>query len=147
MNKTLPDKWVRKAISAVLNNVEVQSMLIPCYDLEVTRDVNKSAPRHYILMTAQSNEVDKNNKCEWFWEANILIDVVTRYPGPGNPGSRVLADDILDAARDATKDIQLDIASGLSVVRITQSFPQDINSKSGDENIFRKLMRIEMTIQ
>lgn len=147
MQKNLPDKWVRKAISAVLNDIEVDSMLIPCYDLEVTRDVNSDAPKHYILMTAQSNEVDKLTKCDWLWEANILVDVVTRFPGPGNPGSRVLADDILDAARDATKDLQLDVASGLSVVRITQSFPQDINSKSGDENIFRKLMRIEMTIQ
>lgn len=147
MNKSLPDKWIRKAISDVLNDIEVDGLSIPCYDLEVTRDVNKDAPRHYILMTSQSNEVDKLSKCDWLWESNIIIDIVTRYPGHGNPGSRLLADNILDAARDATKDLQLDIASGLEIVRITQSFPQDINSKSGDENIFRKLMRIEMSIK
>lgn len=147
MNKSLPDKWVRKAISAVLNDVEVDSMLIPCYDLEVTRGPNADAPTHYILMTSQSNEVDKLSKCDHLWESNIILDIVTRFPGQGNPGSRVLADDILDAARNATKDLQLDVASGLLIVRITQSFPQDINSKSGDENIFRKLMRLELTIK
>lgn len=147
MDKALPDKWIRKAVSAVLDDLSVDSILIPCYDLEVTRDVNSEAPRHYILMTAQSNEVDKLSKCDWHWESNILIDIVTRYPGHGNPGSRVLADDILDAARNATKDLQLDVLSGLEIVRITQSFPQDFNSTSGDENIFRKLMRLELTIK
>lgn len=147
MDKSLPDKWVRKAISAVLNNVNVSGQLIPCYDLEVTRDVNKDAPTHYILMTSQSNEVDKLSKCDHLWESNIVLDIVTRFPGQGNPGSRVLADDILDSCRNLTKDLQLDILSGLEIVRITQSFPQDINSKSGDENIFRKLMRLELTIK
>ena len=89
----------------------------------------------------------KLSKCDHLWESNIILDIVTRFPGQGNPGSRVLADDILDAARNATKDLQLDVASGLEIVRITQSFPQDINSKSGDENIFRKLMRLELTIK
>ena len=147
MNKALPDKWVRKAVWDAVNDIAVDGIQIPCYDLEVTRDAQKQAPTHYVLMTAQSNEVDKLSKCDWHWESDILLDIVTRYSGAGNPGSRLLADNILDAVRDATQDLQLDVASGLEIVRITQSFPQDINSKSGDENIFRKLMRLEMTIK
>ena len=98
-------------------------------------------------MTSQSNEVDKNNKCEWLWDSEILIDIITSYDLPGNPGSRLLADNILDEVRDALKDIELDEESGLEVVTRTQRFPNDISTTTKNENIFRKLIRLELKIK
>ena len=147
MNKTLPDKWIRKAVSDAIDGVIVSTIAIPCYDLRITRDVNSDIPKHYIIMSSQSNEVDKQSKCEWVWESSILLDIVTRYDRAGDTGSRVLADDILDAVRDLTKSLTLDAGSGLEIVTTTQSFPSDLYSSSGDENIIRKFLRLELLIK
>jgi len=143
MNKTLPDKWVRKAVFDAINNVVVDTLAIPCFDSEVPEGLEVD---HYVLMTTQTNTVDKSNKCEYWWESSILLDIVTSYGGVGNPGSRLLADNIADAVRSATDVLTLDGASGLTILRQTQSFPNDVVTKTSVENIFRKFIRIELTI-
>jgi hypothetical protein len=147
MNKTFPDKWIRKAVYNAINNIAVDSLLIPCYDTHVTYNAQKSEPEHYVLMTTQTNEVDKNNKCEWFWESSILLDVITSFSGAGNNGSRLLADNITDACRAALVDLTLDVASGLEIITETMDFPADITTDTGAEVIFRKFIRLEFTIK
>ena len=147
MNKSLPDKWIRKAIFDVLDDLVVDGMLIPCYDTHVVYDAQKDEPEHYILMTTQSNEVDKRNKCEWLWESSILLDIITSYNGAGNPGSRLLADNILEAARSALQGLTLDPGSGLEIITIDWSFPADISTNTGAEVIFRKFLRLELQIK
>jgi len=146
MVKTLPDKWIRKEISAQINNISVDGFLIPCFDQRVTRNTNSDMPAHYVLMTTQSNTVDKATKCEHEWESEILLDIVTSYDLPGNPGTRLLADNILDAVRAATNDLTIDLGSGLKILRQTLSFPSDITSSTSKENIFRKFLRLEFYI-
>lgn len=143
MNKSLPDKWVRKAVFDAINNIVVDTLTIPCFDSEVPEGLEVD---HYVLMTTQTNTVDKSNKCEYWYESSILLDIVTSYSGVGNPGSRLLADNIADAVRSATDVLTLDVASGLVVLRQTQSFPNDVVTKTSVENIFRKFIRIELTI-
>lgn len=143
MNKTLPDKFVRKAVFDAINNIVVDTLTIPCFDSEVPEGLEVD---HYVLMTTQTNTVDKSNKCEYWYESSILLDIVTSYTGVGNPGSRLLADNIADAVRSATDVLTLDVASGLVVLRQTQSFPNDVVTKTSVENIFRKFIRIELTI-
>lgn len=143
MNKSLPDKWVRKAVFDAINNIVVDTLTIPCFDSEVPEGLEVD---HYVLMTTQTNTVDKSNKCEYWYESSILLDIVTSYSGVGNPGSRLLADNIADAVRSATDVLTLDAASGLVVLRQTQSFPNDVVTKTSVENIFRKFIRIELTI-
>ena len=147
MDKALPDKWIRKAVSDAIDGIEVDGLLIPCYDVRVTRGDNKAVPNHFVIMSTQSNEVDKNNKCEWFWESQILLDIVTSYDLPGNPGSRLLVDNILEAVKDATNNLTLDVSSGLEIIRQTDSFPSDISTTSKNENIFRKFLRLELLIK
>ena len=65
MDKALPDKWIRKAVSDAIDGIVVDSIAIPCYDTKVTLDVNSDEPDHYVLMTTQTNEVEKANKCEF----------------------------------------------------------------------------------
>ena len=143
MNKNLPDKWVRKAVKLAVNNIVVNGKTIPCFDNRVT---GRTIPLHYILMTTQTADENKATKCESRWEASILIDVVTTFKGTANVGSRNLVDDIMDSVRNLTKALVLDGASGLVIRNQTQDFPADITSITKTQNIFRKLMRIEMTI-
>jgi hypothetical protein len=143
MNKSLPDKWVRKAVFDAINDIVVDTLTIPCFDSEVPEGLEVD---HYVLMTTQTNTVDKSNKCEYWYESSILLDIVTSYSGVGNPGSRLLADNIADAVRSATDVLTLDAGSGLVVLRQTQSFPNDVVTKTSVENIFRKFIRIELTI-
>jgi len=143
MNKTLPDKWIRKAVFDAIDDMTIGGFQIPCYDTRVT---GQPIPEHYILMTTQTNQVSKNNKCEDWYESSILLDIITTYDGQGNTGSRLLADNILDSARNLTQNLTLDGGSGLVVLRQTQDFPNDISTITGNENIFRKFMRIELTI-
>ena len=74
MDKSLPDKHVRKAIYALVDGITVDTETINCYDSRVTV-TNADIPDFYVLMTTQTNIVDKNNKCEWFWESSILLDI------------------------------------------------------------------------
>ena len=143
MVKTLPDKWIRKAVYTAINNIVVNTYQIPCFD---TRVPNNDKRNFYVLMTTQSNEVNKNIKCEHRWESQILLDVVTAYDVNGNTGSRKMADDILDAIKTATDTLTLDVASGLEIITQSQSFPSDLNTITQNEIVYRKLMRIEFLI-
>ena len=147
MNKSLPDKWVRKAVYDAIDGVVVDGIVIPCYDTHVTYDAQKDEPQHYVLMTTQTSDVDKRNKCEWFYESSILLDIITSFSGAGNNGSRLLADNITDACRNALVDLTLDVASGLEIVQETMNFPADISTDVGAETIFRKFIRLELRIK
>lgn len=147
MNKSLPDKWVRKAVSDAIDGIVVGGLVIPCYDSHVTYNAQKDEPEHYVLMTTQTNDVEKRNKCEWFWESSILLDIITSFSGHGNNGSRLLADNILDACRSALVGLTLDSSSGLEIVTETMNFPADITTDVGAEVIFRKFMRLEIKIK
>ena len=146
MNKSLPDKWVRKAVYDAINDIVVDGFEIPCYDSHVVYDAQKDEPAHYVLMTTQTNEVDKANKCEWAWESSILLDIITSFSGAGNNGSRLLADNIAEACRSALEDLQLDAGSGLEINRITMNFPADIVTDTNAEVLFRKFIRLELRI-
>ena len=143
MIKQLPDKYIRKAVFSAVNNLVVDSLTIPAFDSRVS---GNTIPQHYILMTTQTSQVDKMTKCGDVWQSSILIDVVTTYDGSGNTGSRLLSENIMDAIRNATNNLILDVDSGLVVQKQIQDFPNGIENNTENENIFRKLMRLELTI-
>ena len=144
MIKALPNKWIKKALFDVLNGIVVDGKTIKCYDNFVT---GNKRPNNYILLTTQSNEVEKANKCEYFWDSDILIDIVTIYQRSGNTGSTLLVDNISDEVRRLTDVLVLDPASGLEIFTQTQSFPNTLSQHSQNEIIFRNLVRITMRIQ
>ena len=143
MIKKLPDQYIRKAIYNAINNIVVDGNTIKCYDYRVT---GNSIPNYYTLMTTQTNQVVKANKCEYAWQSSVLIDIFTKYNGTGNTGSRLLADNILEEVKNQTNNLSLDVASNLTIVWQTQSFPNDIVSLTKTENVFRKFLRIEFYI-
>ena len=143
MIKRLPDKYIRQAVFNAINNLVVDTLTIPAFDSRVSGNV---IPDHFILMTTQTSQVNQMTKCGDVWESSILIDVVTTYDGSGNTGSRLLSENILDAVRSATNNLVLDVSSGLVIQKQKQDFPNDIVTITENENIFRKLMRLELTI-
>ena len=149
MIKTLPDKWIRKAIFSAINNMSVideitgDTLIVPCFDTRVTSSDDLT---RYVLMTTQTNTVDKSVKCGNRWESSILLDIVTTFNESGNYGSRLLADAILDKVRSLTNTLVLDVASGLEVVYQSQDFPNDLVTVTSTENVYRKFMRIELLI-
>ena len=144
MNKSLPDKWIRKAIFDSVDDISVDGELIEVFDTRVT---GPDYPLEYILMSTQTNTVDKNNKCEWFWESSILLDINTTYLRQGNTGSRLKVDNITDAVRNALNSLVLDVASGLTIITKTQNFPNDITTITDNKLVFRKFIRLELLIK
>jgi len=145
MNKTLPDKWIRKAIYDAVDEILVDSEIIYVYDSRVS---GVEQPDFYVLMSSQTNEVDKNNKCEWFWESEILLDIRATFFLTQDSGSRLLVDNIADAVRNLTQNLVLDGASGLEIIKTTMSFPNDLNEITDDgEIMYRKFIRLNLLIK
>lgn len=142
MVKSLPDKYIRKAIYNAINNIVVDGFTIPCYDTQVVGQPYD----YYVILSTQNNEVDKSIKCGYRWESSILLDITTIYDSNGNTGSRLLADNILDKVRELTDNLTLDVASGLEIVSQNQSFPSDLVSTNLNTIVYRKFMRIEFLI-
>ena len=142
MVKTLPDKYIRKAIYTAINNMVVDGYTIPCYDSRVVGQ----AKDYYVILSTQSSNVAKDTKCGYKWESNILIDIITRYKLSGNTGSRLLADNIADKVRELTDNLVLDVASGLTIITQTESMPNDLVSTSDNVIVYRKFIRIEFLI-
>src|SRR5690606_2414173 len=112
------------------------------------RQTGKTATSTYVLQTTQSNTVDDGNKCEYLWESNILLEVVSSFDATNNTGSRLLADNVLDALKDAlASGITLDAASGLKVLSQTMTFPNDLVTVTQNKNVFRKFLRLELKIK
>ena len=143
MNKALPDKFIRKSIYDSFDGTVVNTKTINVYDSRVTEIT--ASPEAYVLLGIQSNLIDYN-KCENFWLSSITLEVVTLYTGNGNPGSRLLADDILEALRlDMVTDLDL-TGSGLTVLTQEMFFPSDLVTTLTNGSLFRKFLRLELKI-
>lgn len=140
MEKSNPNKHIRKAIYSAINGMIVNGIAIPCYDTRVKPTEN---PNFYVLMTTQTKTVDKANKCEYRWNCDILLDVVTRYQTTGNAGSRMLADDIEDKLMDLTNNLVV-----IGFTNITQTFAQEtqLDNINTTEIVYRNLARITLTL-
>ena len=88
MQKNLPNKWIRKAVYEAIDEMVVDGYSIPCYDTYVS---GANQPDFYTILSTQTSSVDKNNKCEYFWNSTINIEAVTYYPRPGLPGTKLMA--------------------------------------------------------
>jgi hypothetical protein len=93
-----PDKHIRKALFDMLNNIVVNTKAIKCYDMRVSQNENID---NYILLTSQSKERNKANKCEYRWDCSILIEIFCKATSNGNNGSRVLLNDIEEKVNEA----------------------------------------------
>lgn len=140
MQKSNPNKWIRKAISTALSGMTVNTISIPTY---TTRVPVGQSPKAYVLIISQNKKQSEENKCEDFWKADVLLDIVTIYPATGNTGSRVLVDDIEDEIRNRTQNL---VVENFTVLfqNIDQSGLDNINDNT---IVFRNLLRISLTLK
>jgi len=135
-----PDKHIRKAIFDKINNIVVSGKIIPCYDSRAT-----NAPSNYVLLTAQTKEVDKGNKCSYSWETSLLIEIYTRTTSAGNSGSRVLLNDIEERVMTLLNP-KITVA-GFTTVTQNISYENQLETITDVEVIFRSFLRLNLTLK
>ena len=145
MDKILPDKWIRKAVYDALDGLTVDSETIYCFDSRVT-PITGDIPDFYVLMSTQSSDTNKFNKCEYLWDCELLLDIRATYDRHGNIGSRLMVDDMADAVRNLVKDLQVDVSSGLTIINRTLTFPGDLNEIDDSTITYRNLMRLILQV-
>ena len=136
---TNPDKYIRKAVYDLVNNIVVDSKIIKCFD---SRALN--APDNYILLTAQSKDVDKATKCDYRWETSLLIEIYTKSSSSGNAGSRLLLNNIEEAVMDLLNPKI--VVSGFETLIQNITFENSLETITDTEIIFRSFLRLNLTL-
>ena len=134
-----PDKHIRKAIFDKINNIVVSGKIIPCYD---SRAVN--APSNYVLLTAQTKEVEKSTKCDYRWTTSILIEIYTKVTSSGNTGSRALLNDI-ESAIMTLLNPTISI-SGFQTLTQNISYENQLETISDTEIRMRSFLRLNLVL-
>lgn len=144
MVKAIPDQHIRKAIFDLFDGTIVDGNTINVFDTYYPSSGDEDA--FYVIMSTQSNDV-QYQKCEDFWNSEILLEVCTWYGNQANTGSRLLADRILEALRNAL-EVDLDLSSGgLEVIRQVITIPSDLTTQLANGVLFRKFLRLELRIK
>lgn len=141
MVTTNPDKYIRKAVFDLVNNIVVNTKTIKCFDTRVTGNSNLN---EYVLLTSQTKEVLKPNKCEYQWETSLLIEIYTRTKNAGNSGSRVLLNDIEQSIY--TLFLPKITISGFQTLIQNVTFETQLDTITTTENIFRSFLRLNLIL-
>ncbi len=136
-----PDKYIRKAVFDLVNTVVVDSKTINVFDTRLTGNSNLN---EYVLLTSQTKEVLKPNKCEYRWETSLLIEIYTRTNSTGNPGSRVLLNDIENAIYNLL--LPKVNVPGFETLIQNITFETQLETVTSNENIFRSFLRLNLTL-
>ena len=136
-----PDKEIRKAVFELVDGISVSAKTINCFD---TRLTGASSLSEYVLMTSQTKEVIKPNKCDYRWETSLLIEIYTKHQNAGNQGSRLLLNDI----EQAVYTLLLPKINITGFVNLTQNitFETQLDTITSIENIYRSFLRLNLTL-
>jgi hypothetical protein len=134
-----PDKWIRKAVHDKINNIVVSTKTIKSFDSRAT-----NAPSEYVLLTVQTKEVDRSNKCEYRWTSSLLIEIYTKVTSSGNTGSRVLLNDIEQAIHDLL--LPKLAVTGFETLDQDITFEAQLETITDTEVIFRSFLRLNLTL-
>jgi len=135
LNSNNPNKWVRKAIIEAINGE------YPCYDMQVTGNTN---PAQYVIISTQSKEINKVNKCNYNWISYTLLDIVTIYNGAGNVGSRLAVDNMQEFIENAIKNIEVE---NFEVVNRNFESPDGLDNISTTQNVYRNFIRVVLELK
>lgn len=140
MTTVNPDKYIRKSVFDMINNIVVSTKIIKCFDSRLS-GVNLN---EYVLMTAQTKEVEKNTKCEYRWTTSLLIEIYTKTSSAGNAGSRLLLNDV----EQAIYTLLLPKITVVGFQNLTQNitFEAQLETVTDTENIFRSFLRLNLTL-
>lgn len=140
--KRNPDKWIRKGISDRIGGMLVDSIAIPCIDTNYT---GETQPKFYVAMSTQTKADNQTGKCGWEWDCSILLDVITRYPSPGNTGTRAFINDIEEGVILTLNNFEIEGGFQISE-EIELEDSTSIDGHSDTEVYFRQLMRYRIRV-
>ncbi|WP_395045944.1 hypothetical protein [Flavobacterium sp.] len=139
MVTTNPDKHIRKAVHDLINNIVVSTKVIKSFDSRAT-----NAPLEYVLLTAQTKEIEKSTKCGYRWETSLLIEIYTKSTSSGNTGSRLLLNDIEQAIYTLLNP-KITV-TGFTNLTQNITFENQLETITDTEIIFRSLLRLNLTL-
>jgi len=134
-----PDNYIRKAIYDRINDIVVDTKTIKCFDSRAN-----NGPLNYVLLTAQTKEVDKSNKCEYRWESTILVEIYTKTTSSGNTGSRVLLANIEQAIYSLL--LPTLVVENFDTLNQSITFENQLETVTDTEIIFRSFLRLNLTL-
>lgn len=128
-----PDKHIRKAIFDACTTLS-----IPCFD---TRQ-GQSYLDTYVLLSTQSKRVNKGNKCNYNWEADITLEIIQRIQKTGNSGSRVGVNDIENQIISFINDFVVE-----NFVILNRNYSSNSLTTTGiNENIERIIINLNLKL-
>lgn len=134
-----PDKWIRKAVHDKINNIVVSGKTIKSFD---SRSIN--TPNEYVLLTVQTKDIDKSNKCDYRWDSSLQIEIFTKTTSSGNTGSRVLLNDIEQEVYTLLEPV-LEV-QGFETYSQNIEFENQLETITDTEIIFRSFLRLNLTL-
>lgn len=141
MVTTNPDKHIRNSVFNLINDVQVDEKIVKCFDTRVTGNpfINE-----YTLLTSQTKDVLKPNKCEYQWETSLLIEIYTKTSSGGNSGSRVLLNNIEQAIYSLL--LPKITVSGFQTLTQNITFETQLDTVTSTEIIFRSFLRLNLIL-
>lgn len=133
MNKN-PDKWIRKGI------IDAMPTGTPIYDMQVP---STKYPKEYIILSTQTKLDNENNKCSGQWDCTILLDLVSRFSGTGNPGNREVVNDLEELVISNMSGFGV---QGFNVFRIVLESSRSLDTLTDTQNVFRQLVRYRIIL-
>ena len=97
-------------------------------------------------MAGQSNFSEQPSFCDYRWEHILNIECYSRTESAGNPGSRLFADEIAEMVLANIQNLQLDPASGLTIVRYNVTLLTDFYEDDGQFIVASKIVQLNCVI-
>lgn len=137
-----PDKHIRKAVFDLIQGIVVDNVVIKCYDSRVTGNEKLT---EYVLLTTQTKDLTKPNKCKYRWETSMLIEIYTRSTSAGNQGSRLFLNNIEEEVYNLLLT-DWDGNTGFDTLVKNVTFETQLETVTDTENIFRSFLRLNLTL-
>jgi len=132
-----PSKWIRQYFVNAFSNMVVNGKTVKVYDTHTPNNDDV-----LIILSTQTGSNDRIDKCSITKNRTIEIQVITRYPG--NTGSRLLLDDIIEEIQNRVQNIQV---NNFTVQDWNVQFTNDFATTNTTETIFRKIINYNLIIK
>lgn len=132
---TVPNKWIRKMIFDLIDDINVDGILVPCYDVRAT-DYEGDL---YTLISTQTMVPD-NRKCGYAWRSTVELQAINVVDA--NAGSRLLVDNLSEAILTAIENAQPDVASNLVISYRRIEMPGDLTTEANQKLIYQNIIRL-----
>lgn len=131
-----PDSKLRTAMYTAFSGITFNSGAVKTYS-----GIPENPLYPYILIANQSTG-ETQNKDPYFWETDVLIEIVTSFRG--GSGSKSPADEIADDVMDAMYNLTL--ADTFKIDEVRLDFSDYLIGETDTAKIIRKLLRFNIRL-